>query len=75
MQTLEEAKKVPMRRRTPYQQSKLFSEVHAENINLQNDELDVEVLKEELTRKNYVKKFHHLLLWEEQEHQRVLDQK
>ena len=74
IQTLEEAKKIPMRRGTPipYQQP---SVVHVENSNTPNYELDIEVLKEELTRKNYKKKFHHLLHWEEKEHQRILIQK
>lgn len=74
IQTLEEAKKIPMRRGTliPYQQ---LSAVHVENSNTPNYELDIEVLKEELTRKNYKKKFHHLLHWEEKEHQRIIIQK
>lgn len=71
MQSLEEAKKMPGKRRIPYQQPKTLSKTHTEIF----DELDMEVLKEELTRENYIKKFHHLLRFEEQEHQRVLDKK
>ena len=75
---MEEAKKVPMRRGTPipYQQPKLSSTVHVENSSAVPDyELDMEVIEEELTRENYKNKFHHLLQWEEQEHQKTLIQK
>ena len=75
VQTLEEAKKVPMRCKIPYQQPELSPEVYTENLTIPNDELNVEVIKEELTRENYTTKFHHLLQWEEQEHQRILVQK
>ena len=78
MQSLEEAKQVPAKAkaRVPHQQSKLTSDqVHTGFSSDSSDKLDIEVLKEELTRKNYVKKFRHLLLWEEQEHDRILKEK
>lgn len=34
--------------------------------------LNIELLKQPLTRENYIEKFHHLLCWEEQEHDRIL---
>ena len=39
------------------------------------DELDEELLKEPLTRDNYVDKFHTLLYYEEHEHARVLEER
>ena len=75
MQSLEEAKEVPKKFRAPFQQPKLIPEAHTEVCAGYKDKIDVELLKEELTRENYVEKFHHLLLCEEQEHHRILNEK
>ena len=50
-------------------------EAHSESFNEYKHELDVELLKQPLTRNNYVTKFHHLLCWEEQEHDKILKQR
>ena len=42
---------------------------------LPESELDEELLKESLTRDNYVDKFHTLLYYEEHEHVRVLKER
>ena len=42
---------------------------------LPKDELDEGLLKEPLTRENYVDKFHTLLYYEEHEHVRVLKER
>jgi len=53
------------RREPEYEECELLSE----------DELDEQLLKEPLTRKNYVDKFHTLLYYEEHEHARVLKER
>ena len=50
-------------------------EVHSQSFTEYKHELDVEKLKKPLTRENYVTKFHHLLCWEEQEHDKILKQR
>jgi len=42
---------------------------------LPEHELDEQLLKEPLTRENYVNKFHTLLYYEEHEHARVLKER
>ena len=75
MQSLEEAKKLPKKSRVPCQQPKLPHEVNTKASARPNHSLDIELLKEELNRKNYIDKFHHLLMCEEQEHHRILNEK
>jgi hypothetical protein len=67
---LKEVKTVPKKLRTPYQQPKLIPKAPT-NLEV----YDTEVLKQELTRENYVEKFNHLLSCEEQEHHRILNEK
>ena len=50
-------------------------EVHSESFNKYKNELDIDQLKQPLTRENYVEKFHHLLCWEEKEHDDLLKQR
>ena len=50
-------------------------EVHSESFTKYKSELDIERLKQPLTRENYVEKFHHLLCWEEKEHDTLLRQR
>ena len=61
-------KKVPKKVRAPYQQLKLIPKPPTKVY-------DMELLKQELTRKNYIEKFNHLLLCEEQEHHKILNEK
>ena len=50
-------------------------EVHSESFTKYKNELDIDRLKQPLTRENYVEKFHHLLCWEEKEHDDLLKQR
>ena len=50
-------------------------EIHSESYAKYKDELDIDQLKQDLTRENYVEKFHHLLCWEEKEHDNLLKQR
>ena len=36
------------------------------------DLLDKAIIEKDLTRENYKEKFHHLLCWEEKEHEKLL---
>lgn len=65
---MKEVKNVPKKVRTPYQQPKLIPKVPTKVH-------DIEVLKQRLTRENYIEKFNHLLSCEEQEHHRILNEK
>ena len=63
----------------PHQRTTLspltIPEVHSESFTQYKHQLHIECLKEPLTQKNYVEKFHHLLCWEEQEHDKNLKQR
>ena len=61
-------KKVPKKPKAPYQQPRLIPKAPTKVYNMK-------VLKQELTRENYIEKFNHLLLCEEQEHHRILNEK
>ena len=50
-------------------------EVHSESFSKYKSELDIDRLKQPLTRESYVEKFHHLLCWEEKEHDDLLKQR
>lgn len=69
---MEEAKKVPLKSKVPHDQSRLIPEPHMVQKDLK---LDTNVLKEELTQENYVKKFCNLLICEENEHDKILNEK
>ena len=75
-QSLEEAKKMPAKKKLPLNsrppRDQPPSPVHE---GFFNEDLDIKVLKKELTRENYVRRFHHLLKWEEQEHYKTLKEK
>ncbi len=49
-------------------------EIHSESFTKYKNELDIDRLKQPL-RENYVEKFHHLLCWEEKEHDDLLKQR
>lgn len=50
-------------------------EVHSESFTAYKNDLDIDRLKQPLTRESYVEKFHHLLCWEEKEHDNLLKQR
>ena len=50
-------------------------EEHSESFTKYKHALDVEKLKQPLSKDNYVERFHHLLCWEEQEHDKILKQR
>jgi hypothetical protein len=83
LQTLSDAAKVkgskkripqePSHRAAPMQVVPIkLPEVHSESFTKYKNELDIDRLKQPLIRENYVEKFHHLLCWEEKEHDDLL---
>ena len=58
-----------------HQQVRRLPETHSKYFIKYEHELDVKVLKQELTRENYTEKFHHLLCWEEREHDNILQKR
>ena len=50
-------------------------EVHSESFTKYKNELDIEWLKLPMSRETYTEKFHHLLCWEEQEHDKILKER
>ena len=86
VQTLGDAAKVKgSKKRIPQQPSQCAAptqvvpiklpEVHSESFIKYKSELDIDRLKQPLTRESYVEKFHHLLCWEEKEHDDLLKQR
>lgn len=79
IQTLQEAAKVPMRKKQPCDPS---AEKHSLSLRSQSSHhfrtghchrtVDTELLKSPLTPENYREKFHQLLCREEEEHERLL---
>ena len=59
-----------------YQGGSLTKLKHKQNYELlPESELDSDLLTQQLTRENYVDKFHTLLYYEEHEHERVLKER
>ena len=50
-------------------------ETHSKYFMKYKHKLDVELFKQELTRENYTEIFHHLLCWEEREHDNILQKR
>ena len=86
LQTLSDAAKVKgSKKRIPQEPSQCAAstqvvpvklpEVHSESFTKYKSELDIDRLKQPLTRESYVEKFHHLLCWEEKEHDDLLKQR
>ena len=79
IQTLQEAAKVPMRKKQPCEPSaeKNSSLLHSQSshhfiTHHHHCAVDIELLESQLTRENYRAKFHQLLCREEEEHERLL---
>ena len=64
-----------LKSRVPPNQSKLIIPEPHNGMVHKGLKLDTNVLKEELTQENYVKKFYNLLICEENEHDRILNEK
>ena len=82
IQTLEEAAKVPMRKKqhcdhSVQQNSSLLCSQSSYHFRTHHNHcaVDMELLKSPLTRENYRTKFHQLLCREEEEHERLLDER
>ena len=71
-------RKMPLESSPLTASSKVLSklpEEHSKSFTQYKHALDIEKLKQPLSRENYVEKFHHLLCWEEQEHDKILKQR
>lgn len=85
LQSLKDASKVKTnKRKVPLESSPLtdtsrvlskLPEKCSESFTKYKSELDVVKLKQPLSTDNYVERFHHLLCWEEQEHDKILKQR
>ena len=83
LQTLNEASTMKAtRKKLPVESPQSLSSVgpkipkkNSESFNEYKDQLDVRLIRQPLSRENYVLKFHHLLCWEEQEHDKILKQR
>ena len=82
IQTLDEAAKVPMRKRqlcgtsaensSASLRSQFSRHLHNFRADHKHCAMDMELLESPLTQKNYRKRFHQLLCREEEEHERLL---
>ena len=78
MQTLDAASKIPQQRGKAVVPAKsINTNIHSSFLDEFKGELDADhpVLKEPLSPANYQQKFHHLLCWEELEHDKQLVQR
>lgn len=75
MQSLEEAKTMPSRKKLP--PSTVSNQIPSiqEHKGFSTEKLDREILYEDLTTGNYLVKFRFLLMLEEEEHDRILKEK